>query len=91
MTTLNNKKVTVKKARRCHGCRRLFPIGTAMNYWAGTDGGSFSATYSCMTCVEIMNMRQDPDEDGFDEGFVLDMLEPGETPESFLERARDGF
>lgn len=57
-----------------------------MNYWSGVYEGNFNSIYSCMTCVEIMNMRQDPDEDGFPEGYVREMLEKGETPEQLIER-----
>ena len=86
MTTLSNKTVVVRKQRQCFSCLRVFPTGTKMNYWSGISEGDFSSVYSCMTCVEIMNMPQDPDEDTFPEGYVREMLEKGETPEQLIER-----
>ncbi len=51
-----------------------------MNYWVGISDG-FSAVYSCMTCVEIMNMDRDTE---FPEGYVSDMLSNDQTPEQLL-------
>lgn len=86
MTCLSNKTVRTKKPHRCFSCLRLFPTNTKMNYWTGIYENDFSAVYSCMACVEIMNMRQDPDEDGFPEGYVKEMLDHNETPEMLLEK-----
>lgn len=85
-TALTNKNVVIRKQRQCFSCFRVFPTGTKMNYNSGVYEGDFSAVYSCMTCVEIMNMPQDPDENTFPEGYVAEMLEKGETPEQLIER-----
>ena len=54
-----------------------------MNYWTGLYEGDFNALYSCMTCVEVMNMSDDTE---FPEGFVHEMLDKGETPEDMVIR-----
>lgn len=82
--TLSSKTVTTKKPHTCFSCLRSFPIGTKMNYWVGISDG-FSAVYSCMTCVEIMNMDSDTE---FPEGYVSDMLSDGQTPEKLLKEFR---
>ena len=56
-----------------------------MNYWSGLYEGDFSSVYSCMTCVEIMNMDSETD---FPEGYVAEMLNKGETAEQLLERIK---
>ena len=62
-----------------------------MNHWVGKVEGDFNSCYSCMTCVEIMNMRQDPDEDSFPEGYVFEMLDKGDTPEELLLKLNGGI
>ena len=59
-----------------------------MNHWVGKIEGDFNSVYACMTCVEIMNMPQDPDSKYFPEGFVREMQQGGETPEMVLERLK---
>lgn len=81
-TTLRNKTITTRKPRTCFSCLRKFPIGTKMNYWVGIYDGDFCASYSCMTCVNFMNMSNETE---FPEGFVADMLQNGQTPEQLLE------
>lgn len=83
MSTLSSKNVKTKKEHTCYSCGRPFPKGTKMNYWAGLYEGDFCAVYSCMTCVEIMNMS---DETAFPEGYVYEILDKGQTPEQFLEQ-----
>lgn len=78
---LKSKTVKIKKERQCFSCYRKFPIGIKMAYCVGIVEGDFSATYSCMTCVEIMNGC---DEISFPEGFVADNLEKGQVPEDLL-------
>lgn len=83
MATLKSTSVKTRKEHECFSCYRKFPIGTKMNYWVGHYEGDFCATYSCMTCVEIMNMSS---EVYFPEGFVHEMLNKNETPEQLIER-----
>lgn len=54
-----------------------------MNYWTGIYEGDFNACYSCMTCVEVMNMDTETE---FPEGYVHEMLNKGETPEEMIIR-----
>lgn len=89
--TFKNQVVTTRKKHQCFSCWRTFQPGTKMNYWVGTYEGDFNSLYTCMTCIEIMNMRQDPDEDGFPEGYVCEMLENNETPEELLIRFKADF
>lgn len=88
MTCLKNKTVLTKKMHRCFSCIRSFPAKTKMNYWVGIYEGDFNALYACVTCVEIMNMRQDENADGFEHGFVNEMLEKDQTPEQLLEELK---
>jgi len=85
MTTLKNKIVTIRKDRKCFSCLRVFTVGSKMNYWSGIFDGDFSYNYSCLTCVQIINMSQDENDEGIPEGFVREMLNSGETPEQKLE------
>ena len=86
MTTLSNRTVKIRKQRKCFSCYRTFEIGMQMNYWAGIVDGDFCTCYSCLACVQVMNMREDPDEEGFPEGYVFEMLQTDETPEQLVER-----
>jgi len=88
--TISSQTVTTRKKHQCFSCLRIFEPGTRMNHWVGNVEGDFNSNYSCMTCVEIMNMRQDPDEDYFPEGYVREGLKDGETPEQLLERLKCG-
>ncbi len=85
-TTLSNKVVKIRKDRQCSMCLRLFFIGSKMNYWTGIFDGDFSASYSCLTCVEIMNAHQE--EDGYCEGYTLECPDKGETPEQYVQRIK---
>ena len=80
-TTLKSKSVIIRKEHQCFSCLRKFPKGTKMAYWVGIYEGDFCASYSCMTCVEIMNSTNEVE---FPEGFVHEMLEPNQTPEDLM-------
>lgn len=54
-----------------------------MNYWSGVYEGDFNSGYSCLTCVDIMNAHGN-DGEGFPEGYVINNLERGQTPEEYL-------
>ena len=84
-TTLSSKIVKIRKEHQCYSCYRKFPIGTQMNYWAGLYEGTFNACYSCLTCVQVMNMDTETE---FPEGYVHEMLSKGESPEQLLERLK---
>ena len=83
-TSLKSVIVKTKKQHQCFSCLRIFPSNTKMNYSAGIYEGDFSAGYSCMTCVDIMN-RCEHESEGYSEGFVREMLEKDQTPEQLLE------
>jgi hypothetical protein len=76
--TLTSKTVTIRKERQYYSCYRNFPIGTKMNYWTGIYEGDFNVCYSCLTCVQVMNMDTETE---FPEGYVHERLNKGETPE----------
>jgi len=80
-TTLKSKTVITRKDHTCFSCLRKFPSGTKMSYWVGIFEFDFCASYSCMTCVEIMNSTNEVE---FPEGFVYEMLNKGETPEDLI-------
>jgi len=80
-TTLKSKTVRTRKSHQCFSCLRNFPPGTKMNYWVGLYEDDFCASYSCMTCVEIMNSTNECE---FPEGFVYDMLKVNQLPEDLL-------
>ncbi len=82
--TFRSKNVIVRKQRQCSMCLRIFPTNTKMNYWVGKYEGDFNTAYCCMACVEIMNRCQE--EDGYQEGYTLELLNKGETPEQLIER-----
>lgn len=82
MTVLKNMTVKIRKQQQCYSCFRKFRPGTIMNYWVGVND-DFYAVYSCLTCVEIMNMSSEVE---FEDGFVSEMLNKGETPEDMIER-----
>jgi len=79
-------KQTYVKTRNPHKCfsyYRLFDIGTTMRYTVGTYDVIYG-TYSCTTCDKIMDLL--PDDDGYPEGYVYEMLELNQTPEILLEK-----
>ncbi len=79
-----SKNVITNKVHRCLTCLRTFPANTKMNYWVGKYEGDFNSHYLCMSCIEITNRIQD--EDGYDEGYTLELLNKGESPEQLIER-----
>jgi len=82
---IKNKIVKTKKHHECFSCLRNFPPGTKMNYWVGKYEGDFCTSYSCLTCVDIMN-NHSGGEISFPEGYVGGWLKKDETPEQLLER-----
>ncbi len=73
MGFFRTKKVTVRKARTCHGCMSKFPINSSMIYVCGADGGDFSDYYLCEPCDDIISKHKDLKEylqDGFIKGEV---------------------
>jgi hypothetical protein len=80
-TTLKSKTVLTRKRHQCFSCLRYFQPGTKMKYWVGIYEYDFCASYSCMTCVEIMNSTGECE---FPEGFVREMLDEGQSPEDLL-------
>lgn len=81
VTTLSNKTVIIRKDRRCFSCYRKFPIGTEMKRWVGVYEGAINSSYSCITCVKIMEMDSDHE---FPDGYVSEMLNKNQTPEDLL-------
>lgn len=85
-TTLTDKIVITRKPHVCFSCLRKFPEGTEMRYWTGTTSDGFYSVYCCKTCNKIMDKScYYDDDDGYPEGFVREMLAPGQTPEQLLE------
>lgn len=87
-TTLTYRMVTVRKDRQCFGCLQSFPAGTQMRYWSGIYEGGFNSGYTCQTCEEITGLCKDDYDDGYPEGDVAEMLQPGETTQQLLERLK---
>lgn len=85
-TCLKSKNVKILKPRICFACQRKFPVGSKMNYYVGIFDGDFQTSYSCPACVEIMNAFESPD--GYEEGFVKEMLEKDQTPEQYVEKMK---
>lgn len=83
-TLLKSKDVRIRNKRQCFACLRKFEPGTTMNSWACVDAGRFNAGYTCLTCSEIM--QNDKDSEEFPEGYTLEILNVGETPEQALIR-----
>jgi len=82
-TTLKHKQVKIRKPRQCFSCYRKFQKGQIMTYWAGIYEGDFGTTYSCMDCQKIMN---DSDEHEFEEGFVWEGKNQGESIDELIIR-----
>lgn len=55
-----------------------------MHYWSGIYDGDFGSVHYCRTCEDIMNLSE-PDDEGWPEGFVREMLDKDQTPEQLLE------
>ncbi len=83
--TLKSKVVQIRKPRQCFSCLRIFPTKSKMNNWVGIYEGDFQSNYSCLACVEVMNMSSEVE---FCEGYVLELLNKGETPEQLIERLK---
>lgn len=65
------KKVNIRKARRCFGCLRKFDVGTEMTRVAFTDNGSVHSTYTCDVCEAVFAEWERYDqEEGYYEGGV---------------------
>lgn len=81
-TILQDKLVKTRKEHYCFSCLRRFPIGTDMWYWSGIYEGDFNSSYTCKTCKEIMSL--DKENNVFEEGYVDNWLNKGQTPEELL-------
>lgn len=63
MVVLQDKVVKAKKAHRCSGCARKFPIGTALKYVKIVDGGKFYTAYWCPVCMEYWKRYMSSDDE----------------------------
>lgn len=70
-----------RKPHKCVLCLRIIPIGLRMRYWVGIHENDFHHSYCCTTCDEITKFSP---EYIYDEGYVTEMLEKGQTPEELL-------
>lgn len=85
----SNKIVKVRKEQQCFSCFRKFPKGTQMDSWSWCLDGDWNHGYTCETCVKIIDAHRYSEEfiDGVPEGYVLECLEQGQTPEEYLVEA----
>lgn len=75
------------KSKKCFACLRKFPKKTMMYSWAGVSVEyGLCSGYSCTTCDDLMGMIHL--EDGYPDGWVLEELEKGQTPEDLLEQVK---
>jgi len=83
MGILSDKIVTTRKRHMCNPCMRYFDAGSKMR----TQVIKYDDIYTfrtCVTCDEITKL-QDMSEDGIlYEGYVLNSLREGQTPEMLL-------
>lgn len=82
---LNQREVKIRKPRRCYGCMEVFPIGSKMEYQAGTYEDGFWTCYHCEYCTMIKKgFKREDYEDGYAEGWFHDMRESkGQNPKEF--------
>lgn len=88
ITTLEWRKVTIRKPHRCWGCRRLYEKGQQLYYWSCVEDGRFGHGYTCDTCEEIMKLDDEHDNE-YPKGFVADNLNKDQTPEQLLQEIKD--
>lgn len=88
-TCLTYKTVKIRKQQMCFSCLRKFEKGTNLKYQTGVYDGSFYSIYTCLTCDEIIHINhRKHHEDEFPEGYTLECLDKGETPEDYLNRLK---
>lgn len=85
MATLKDKNVVTRKPHRCLLCMRILPAGSSMRYWVGIYEGDFCTSYSCQTCIQIIDLEQITE---YEEGDVKEMLYEHQTPEDLLCRLK---
>ncbi len=83
MNVLKESWVTTRKNHRCLGCERIFATGVRMFSQCGADGGDIWTVYTCETCEELKDFIP-PEDFVWEQGFVNNTLNRGETPESIL-------
>ena len=81
-TILKDKIVKIRKEQRCYSCYRKFPKDTLLKSWTAVYEGQIGSGYTCPVCEKIMSLSNDSE---FEEGYVCDMLNKGQTPEQLLE------
>ncbi len=83
-TTLKYKLVKTRKRHLCFSCLRRFEPNVKMYYWFCVYSGQSNSGYTCKMCHEIINLLHVPGDEDIIEGYVKEMLNEGETPETLL-------
>lgn len=71
-----------RKPHRCHGCERVFPVGTKLHYQRVADDVLYTV-WTCETC-EALRAYIEPEDGVWEQGYVSNTLNRGETPEIVL-------
>jgi len=76
MYNINYKTVKTNKPHICHGCMRLFPAKTDMDYSTSVDCGQISSVYWCRDCADFIDtLPRDEQSEEFYEGDLLNYEE----------------
>ncbi len=82
MTILKQSFGWIRKPHVCLGCERVFKPSVKMHYQRIASDDLYTV-WTCETC-ESLKAFLDPEEGVWEQGFVSNVLNRGETPESIL-------